>query len=61
METITGSDTMIQLKFGQNYCNTCLYYNPQSMRNNWDGCKLHGTIVLPYSHACKNYENNGDD
>ena len=47
---------MTQLKFGQQYCNTCKQYNPQSMRNNWDGCKLHGTIVLPYSHACRYYE-----
>ena len=47
---------MTQLQFAQQYCNTCKHYAPQSMRYNKDGCKLHGTIVLSYSHACYAYE-----
>ena len=58
-----------QLKFGETYCNTCKHYSPGGfggyicsqdectyVPGDHSGCNLHGTNVLSYSKACKDYE-----
>ena len=63
---------MTQLRFGEQYCCNCQYYDENGgvgyitngytgetirvEKGNQDGCTLHNTIVLKHSRACRDYK-----